>query len=296
MRRWLVDRVLILYPHAIRDRYGEEIRELLTDSPTPVRDLADVAWCALIDRITRARESMSLARARTSARTLGKLLLVPPICTVALVTLMMAVGPVLNMMVALGVDTARAAPVVHSSAVVPVGLLAWWLGRRVGRNGAVSAAWLAAPATLTVGLLLITGLPGAGIVLGEDRNSSILAVLCWCAGVAALGPLLRVLAGRGRTATALLTATAGGLALLTLTTITYVVSAVEPIRAPRQYALYWYLSSLSGVDPGLVDNGYLQLADAVKFLPALLTVCTVYVFALVTAAARSRSRDRQLLR
>lgn len=43
MRRWLLDGVVALYPRAIRERYGEEITDLLTNSPTPVRDLGD--WC-----------------------------------------------------------------------------------------------------------------------------------------------------------------------------------------------------------------------------------------------------------
>ncbi|WP_412538370.1 hypothetical protein R8Z50_21255 [Longispora sp. K20-0274] len=41
----------LLYPAEIRDRYGAEITELLDRSATPVRDLADVAWCAAVERI-----------------------------------------------------------------------------------------------------------------------------------------------------------------------------------------------------------------------------------------------------
>lgn len=58
MRRWLVNGVVGLYPRTIRERYGEEISDLLVNSPTPVRDLADVAWCALRDRITQQPEPM----------------------------------------------------------------------------------------------------------------------------------------------------------------------------------------------------------------------------------------------
>jgi len=45
--------VLALYPPAVRERYGEEIAALLEQSRTPARDLADVAWAALIDRVEK---------------------------------------------------------------------------------------------------------------------------------------------------------------------------------------------------------------------------------------------------
>jgi hypothetical protein len=43
--------VLRLYPKAFRDRYGDEIAMLLESSPTPRRDLVDVFWHALLDRV-----------------------------------------------------------------------------------------------------------------------------------------------------------------------------------------------------------------------------------------------------
>jgi hypothetical protein len=42
--------LLALYPKTVRDRYGDEIAQLLADSPTPVRDAFDVAWHALTAR------------------------------------------------------------------------------------------------------------------------------------------------------------------------------------------------------------------------------------------------------
>ncbi|WP_162907672.1 hypothetical protein, partial [Allorhizocola rhizosphaerae] len=41
--------VLGLYPAHVRDRYGEEIADLLRHSPTPARDLANVAWTAMTE-------------------------------------------------------------------------------------------------------------------------------------------------------------------------------------------------------------------------------------------------------
>jgi hypothetical protein len=42
--------ILRLYPPAFRDRYGDEVAMLLESSPTPIRDLLNVLWHALIDR------------------------------------------------------------------------------------------------------------------------------------------------------------------------------------------------------------------------------------------------------
>jgi hypothetical protein len=291
MHQRLIDGALALYPRAIRERYGEEIADLLAKSPTPVRDLADVAWCALNDRITRQTETMTMAHARTGALTLVKLLLAPLGFAIALLTLMVMTGPVLNMVVDLGIDVERAAPVAYSLLVVPVGLLAWWLGLRLGRSGTVPAACAAVPAALALGVLALASVPGAGQALGETLNSSVLATLCWCAGIATLGLLLRALIERGRAAAAWFTGAAGGLVLLSLSTIAYVLSAMDAVRAPREYAPYWYLSAISGIDPGLVDNAHLQLSDAVKLLPSVLTVCTVFGFALLSTVTANRPRS-----
>ncbi|MFC6020275.1 hypothetical protein ACFP2T_29410 [Plantactinospora solaniradicis] len=284
----LVDTVLALYPRPIRERYGPEIADLLTHSPTPVRDLADVTWCALWDRVVRGAQALSMARARTGVLALARLLLIPLGLTIALLVLMVATGPVLNLMVALGIDVERTASMIHSLSLLPVGLLAWWLGRRLGRTGAVPAAWALAPTALAVGLLAIAALPGVGVVLGETPGSSTLAVLCWSAGTAVTCRLLRTAVERGRVARAWLTGVVGGLVLLTLSTIGYVWSSIDAVRAPRGSAPYWYLSAISGIDPGLVDNTYLQLSDAVALLPSALTACTVYAFGLTGSVVARR--------
>ncbi len=43
--------LLLLYPRQVRDRYGDEIAELLAHSRRPWRDCADVAFCGLTDRL-----------------------------------------------------------------------------------------------------------------------------------------------------------------------------------------------------------------------------------------------------
>jgi hypothetical protein len=81
-RNRLVHVVLALYPRRVRDRYGAEIIELLTHSPTPGRDLADVAWCALADR----GASLTMSHTRPQLLRLTGLLAAPLASGVALAT------------------------------------------------------------------------------------------------------------------------------------------------------------------------------------------------------------------
>jgi hypothetical protein len=46
---WLSRLVVRLYPPGLRERYGQEVEGLLRRS-TSARDLADVAWCATLER------------------------------------------------------------------------------------------------------------------------------------------------------------------------------------------------------------------------------------------------------
>jgi hypothetical protein len=42
--------VLNLYPREFRERYGDEVAEMLASSPTPRRDLLNIVWNALLER------------------------------------------------------------------------------------------------------------------------------------------------------------------------------------------------------------------------------------------------------
>lgn len=307
MRRSLVAGVVRLYPRAIRDRYGEEITDLLTASPTPVRDLADVARCALSDRISQQTETMRMDRARAVALTLVTLLLIPLGLMIPLMMLGSVLAPLQFSLGGLGTSLGRAeSPAYGILAVLPVGLLAWWLGRRLGRTGKIVAGWAVVPVALAVSMIAMASVPGAGMILGETPSSSVLATLCWCAGITALGLLLRNLLERGRVASAWIAGTGVGLIVLTLSTATYVLSGGSMIGLPpgldippdnpypiavvsREQAHYWYLGLISGIYPdeaGLA-GGFMLLSDAAKALPAVHTLCTVFTLALIAAATVS---------
>ena len=285
-RRRLIRAVLACYPRPVRQRYGAEIADLLANSPTLVRDLADVLRCALHDQITRRPGAPAMVRARAQARTLGLLVLAPSGFLFATLVLFGVAGYAMNVLSGpAGLPVTDPFPVVCSLATVLAALLAGWTGRRLGRRRALVAAAFTGPAGFAVGLLAVAALPILGEVLGETRSAATLAVALWSVGMAGLGHLLRRQLRLGRTVVARLGALAGGLAVLTLSIVGYVLSAVEPARAPRGQAMYWYLSAVSGIDPGLVDRAHLQLADEVKFLPVVLTACTVACLTLVGATA-----------
>ncbi|GAA1650092.1 hypothetical protein ACFQY4_23560 [Catellatospora bangladeshensis] len=288
MRARLARAVLALYPRRVRERYGDEIAGLLANSPRPWRDLADVARAALGERLSGGRAALAQARARTVLWHLVRLMLMPAALTVVLVALMAATGPVL-FLADRWVDAERGASVAYALMVLPAALLAWPAGLLLGRSTRLAAPWLAVPVTLALGLLAIAAVPGVGMVLGESLPGAAAAIAVWCAGAAALArwsaTLSRVRAAAARVF--------GTVLLLEAATIAYVLTALAPVRAPRHLAAWWFPSAISGVDPGLVDGAYLQLSDAIKFLPAMLAVCTVFALT-VTAVTRTRPQQAPL--
>ncbi|MBV1850869.1 hypothetical protein [Catellatospora tritici] len=286
MRRRLSTLVLALYPRRIRDRYGDEIADLLRDSPRPWRDLADVTWCALGDRVSHRAETITMARVRTTALRTAWLLASPAALTAVLVAFMAMTGPALFLTERFTRVDQQAVQSAYAAMVLPAAVLAGLLGAWTGRLG-VARPWLAVPAAMAVGLVAIAAVPDAGQILGEHTGASATAIVLWAAGTAALARLDLALRERGGPRWA--ARTVGALVVLELATMTYVLVSLDPVRAPRQHALLWYPSAMTALDSGLVDGAYLQLADVIKVLPAMLTMCTVFALT-VTAWTRESAR------
>ncbi|MEV0456746.1 hypothetical protein [Catellatospora methionotrophica] len=299
MRAPLIRAVLAVYPAAIRERYGDEIAAMLHDSPRPGRDLADTAWCALRDRLSQRRAAMTPARARAAALTLLWLMLTPVGLSVAwifcLLPLAMLGGPVMEL-VAPALHHHQVMPILLSLQVLPVSWLAHRLGRATGRSGRVGVAWLAVPLAIGVTVAALAALPDPwpGDLFGGHPAGSGAAVLCWAAGTAVLARAVRTRQRQGRRRAARVLALAGGFAVLDLATAVFVLLAVGHARAPLGYAPLWLPSALTGVDFGLVDGDRWMLGDTVKILPGILTVCTVYTLALVSAVIPDRARAEAL--
>ncbi|GIJ27023.1 hypothetical protein Vqi01_21850 [Micromonospora qiuiae] len=284
MRARLIRAVLALYPAAIRERYGDEIAELLAASANPARDLADTARCALRDRLTHQVETMTVAQARTAARTLIKLVAAPLAFGVLLLFLWTTAGLLADV-----TGAHEAAPYGGTLALVLAAASMWWFGRWMARTERIVAAVVVVPAALALGVAGITAVPRVGEVHSEVRAGSLAAVACWAIGAAGLGWAVSVLLRHGRRAVGWLTSGVGALLLLDAVTAVYVFTALPPERAPRHNAPLWYLSSMSGWDPGLVDGAHRQLEDSIKMLPPMLTMCTVFLLAVLGVTA-SRPR------
>ncbi|TDC69127.1 hypothetical protein E1193_30755 [Micromonospora sp. KC606] len=283
----LIRGLLALYPRLVRERYGDEIADLLTHSSRPVRDLADVAWCALTDR----REHFTVHRPCIAKSTMVKLLAAPAIFGMALLIALSAVLMVFN-----NIDNARTGyqsiAIASAATVLPVALLAVRWGRSIGRRGAIAAPGLVVPAalaTVVTALWVLPSIPLSGESLGASLVATLPATVTWCVGMSVLITVTARLRGRG-VLSAVVTV-AGGYLVLELSTIANVLSVLDAQAAPRQDALLWYPATITGYDPGLVMGTNDMLHDAVGILPAVLTICTVFALAIVTNAATDETPE-----
>ncbi|GAA1834029.1 hypothetical protein GCM10009682_60560 [Luedemannella flava] len=268
--------VLALYPPVVRERYGDEIADLLTASQRPWRDLADTAWCGLTERVTTVGPTELRATGRHLWTTVRTTLLVALSLAVLLALLM----------------------VIPFAAVPLAALLGWLAGRRL------RPWWL--PVTLGVGLAVaaLTGMPEAfGGGLGSPGARAFLAI--GLGGTVAVALLTAGLAGVTRLSDparrwlVAVVCVVGALTTVELASITYVLGHFTPAEAPRGHALQWYLSAmtplpmnLGGVrpdDPDRLGAGF-HVPDALEALPGLVSVVLAFVAA-GTYAARRKAVD-----
>jgi len=78
--------VMALYPQHVRERYGQEIVDLLLTSPNPARDLADVAWCATLEH----GGTLTMPQILKAAKRVVGLIAVPLIVVIAWMAFSMA--------------------------------------------------------------------------------------------------------------------------------------------------------------------------------------------------------------
>lgn len=284
-RSRLIHVVLALYPRRVRDRYGAEITELLTHSPTPGRDLADVAWCALADR----GASLTMSHARPHLLRLTGLLAAPLAFGVALATLASIAVAFLGLLEGFGYRLSyRLVDGVIAASVVPVAVGTVWLARRTGRREHIAAPIFVVPTALAVGTIAVASLPYIGESLGETWWATLMSSLCWYAATIALATGGTALIQRARIGTAWTLMVLGGLAILELTCTVYMLLVHHSYGLPLSSAFGAYPVVITGVDPRLVGDPAGQLAEALKGLPALLTVCTAFTLTLIMTPATGR--------
>jgi hypothetical protein len=278
--------VLAIYPRAVRDRYGDEIAEMLANSPRPLRDLADVAWCALADR----REHLTVPRLRVRDLALVTLLAAPVVFTAAYFTVLLA------LMVLLNRGSADRHEVMHLITnvvmLVPMAFLAFSWGRQLRRVRPIAALNVVVPVALaSIFLALLTVAPSHdfyGLVASSSQSDGVpgaLAVVSWCAGLIALAVATAALRKRGRHQVAFVVAVVGAFVVLNLSTVLHVLSLLDAQDALRQYALLWYPVAISGSEFDL-GRGSDLLVGTVGSLSVVLSVCTVFVLAMTGMVSR----------
>jgi hypothetical protein len=284
----LVRLVLGLYPRSSRERYGTEIADLLARSPRPVRDLADVARCALADR----GEELTSPATRPHLLRLAGLLAAPLVFGAVLTVLALVSLTVLAAVETLGYPVGyHVADVVVAATVVPVGAGAVWLARRTARTHSIAAAGLVVPTALALGTVAVASLPHLGGVLGETWRATLVSSVCWCAATVALATGGTALIRRGRAGAARFALILGGLAVLDLACMVYLLLAGPSIPVPLSSAFASYPTVMTGTDLTLAGDPAQELSEEFKGLPAVLTVCTVFALTLVAATARRRTAE-----
>jgi hypothetical protein len=80
----------------------------------------------------------------------------------------------------------------------------------------------------------------------------------------------------------------GGLAILELSCTVNVLLVHRSYGLPSSSAFGAYPVLITGIDPGFAGDPAGQLTEALKGLPALLTICTVFALTLVVTRATRR--------
>jgi hypothetical protein len=254
--------VLALYPRRVRQRYGEEIRALLEHSPTPVRDLTDVAWCALGDRI----EDLATRALPDALRR------IPRPTGIATVTAFACV--------AVGVVFATAPSVAPVVGIV-AGLVA---ARRDGRYR---------PAAVVTGvlLLLFTSIHLVQLLGGRlERVAEATATALFVAGAAGLSALTVALMRHGRRLTALATAVVGGLALPQLAS-TALVLMIPGRPDGNPWLAYWVMMlPYRGWNTASEAAFVVEVDDILVYYPVLHTFAISFLLAYCIRTTSSRVR------
>jgi hypothetical protein len=261
---WLVRAAFAVYPEDVRDRYGAEIADLLDGSSRPWRDLGDVAWNAVLERVGTVR----YGRLRPYGRQMFALVTFPAVFWVALLILLptmlfgtIAVGNVVSWGELGLADDVSVAAFIPGSIVI-VGFVAFVASQNARRW--LDSLDVPAPAFL-VPTLLGLGCLGVGIL-----PPSVLPLIggwatvpCWWLMVLVLGARYRALIRHGRTGAARGLAVVGTPAVLVVTATVHVTTT----RFPGEW-LFWPMSLMS-----------------------VLIVCTPFTFAILSAVTPECSRS-----
>jgi hypothetical protein len=172
-------------------------------------------------------------------------------------------------------------------AVVPLGFLGHWLGRRRS-SGPMGGT--AAPIWVSV-VLMVTGLVetfGIRLALGDETSgttgSGEVGVALWALLFAATGYGLFALVRQRRRALAATIAAVGGVAAWIVGMTTAGLIGTVATEAPRSGAWRWWLVTLVDGNPG--DLATSVISNDFSYYPYLLIPATVFGLAYLAGAAR----------
>lgn len=268
---WLSRLVIRFYPRELRERYGQEVEGLLSRS-TSVTDLADVAWCAALERaggITFA----GVRRWMLRSLALAALVPVATFVWVALAVIGTVVVP----------STVPNDPwdawITLVYTVIP-GLVLIPLAFLISRLLAV--AWSLPPvavvACMAAGAFGSAAVPGAGTVLGEVLAPALAAIGVWLAGMLALVAISGALTARVPWVIAVPAVMVMAYVVLSAATAAFAVTLRTFEDSMWAWSPLWYPIALTGGE-GMEYVEVWPAYDNTKFLPQVLTLLTVFVVA-----------------
>ncbi|HZM83570.1 MAG TPA: hypothetical protein VFC19_48255 [Candidatus Limnocylindrales bacterium] len=271
---WLSRLVVRLYPRELRERYGQEVEGLLSRSTSArdqARDLADVAWCAALERadgITFA----GMRRGMLRSVALAALVPVATFVWVALAVMASIMFPSMMMP-----DRWWTLWITLVYTVMPAFVLtplAFLVSRLLAR------AWTLPPVVvagcMAAGAFGSAGVPGAGTVLGEVLAPALAAIGVWLVGMLALVAVSGALTARVPRVVAVPAVMVMAYVVLSAATAAFAVTLRTFEASMWAWSPLWYPIALTGGE----SMDYVQVwpaYDNTKFLPQVLTLLTVFV-------------------
>jgi hypothetical protein len=265
--------LLWLYPPAFRERYGEEISQLLASSRKPVRDVLDVVWHALLERMELTMRGIPRFFGFAAAL-LGFAVAAAVVAdTVAVRVSSMWGGDSPPFVIAVHVVIFAAA-----IAVAFVSARAGQaLARRQGYPVWTIAVLMFAVQVIATLLVINSRLLRPGFTIyGEAAKPTLLYFGAWLVLTVIVVAVVRRLSGRR----AIVAAVLGGLIVLQVTAVLDIYFAGFSVVAESPWALaYW--RSVAGIDLSLGGNSFATMSHR-DWLTTMYT-CAVLGYAIALA-------------
>jgi hypothetical protein len=272
---WLRAAVLAVYPPRVRERYGEEVADLLDHSPRPWHDLSDVAWNATWERVGSVREAplrpyavRMMALGLAPMVFMAALFMLSPVVFMGAGALGAVVGRGYIGWNSAGVDDDIFLVIAEALAVALVAVLAVRIAHRWTDALRIPALTVTVPTMMVLGsVAMIAPLVGLNAISNSQEGYPVdpavrilpISAAAWWVLLTALAVGYGTLRRRGRTAAA------------------WIVVVVATVAVPVLTGAIYSLMGPRSAFPGFADS---------MSLPPLATVSTLFTFLLLRIADR----------